>query len=236
MPALARKEKASEEAVGRRERYHILRETARACGADRIAVAHHADDQAETVLLRLSRGSGARSLAAMAPVSGLWRRPLLDVPRDTVHAALGDLQPWLDPHNEDPSFARVRVRRDALPALVEALGPDVADGLARSAHLLRDDADALDLLAEQCWQRCAQVLPDEVLLDVDELHDVPRAVRTRVLRRAAIEAGSPPAAVTRDHVVSVEALVSAWRGQGPIDLPGPVRVERRYGRLRVSRS
>ena len=223
------------EAAARDARRMVLEDTAARLDAAAVLLAHTRDDQAETVLLRLARGSGARALSAMAPVSGLWRRPLLGVPRVTVHAAVDDLDPWQDPHNDDPGYARVRVRRDALPALVDALGPDVIDGLTRSAELLRDDADALDDLAEDAWRRLADLTGEGVVLEVSALTGLPRAVRSRVLRRAALDAGSPPGSLTRDHVRAMESLISHWHGQGPIDLPGPVRVERGYGRLRVSR-
>lgn len=226
------------EAIARDARRAALTEAAQRHGAVAILLAHTRDDQAETVLLRLARGAGARSLGAMAPVTGIWRRPLLGLDREVVHAALADLQAWSDPHNVDPAFARVRVRRDALPALIEALGPGVVAGLARSADLLRDDADALDRMAAEAWPDCcvAHLEQVECELEIDRLRALPRAVRTRILRRAAIETGSPATALSRDHVLAVEALVSDWHGQGPLDLPGPLRVSRRYGRLRFDRT
>ncbi len=137
------------EAAARSARYAALADAAHAAGANAIMLGHTLDDQAETVLLGLARGSGARSLAGMAAVSGLYRRPLLGVRRaetTAACAALG-LQPWDDPQNADPAFARVRVRRDLLPALADALGPGVPEALARTAGMLRADADALDELA-----------------------------------------------------------------------------------------
>lgn len=227
------------EAVARDARRSALLEAAQRLGAEAILLAHTRDDQAETVLLRLARGSGARSLSAMAPIVGVWRRPLLGLDRATVQASVGDLAAWSDPHNADPRFARVRVRRDALPALTEALGPGVIDGLARSAELLRDDADALDALADELLRECRMTEPDPgsaLSLDIGLLAAAPRAVRTRVLRRAAIESGAIAAALTRDHVTSIEALISDWHGQGPVDLPGALRASRRCGRLHLDRS
>jgi tRNA(Ile)-lysidine synthase len=228
------------EAMARDARREALLEAADRHAAAAICLAHTRDDQAETVLLRLSRGSGARSLSAMAPVTGIWHRPLLALDRATVHASLGDLVPWVDPHNTDPRFARVRVRIDALPALVDALGSGVVHGLARSAELLRDDADALDAIADQMWLSSliasGENLTGAIELDVSPLIDAHRAVRTRVLRRACLEVGAPAAAITFDHVRSIEALISDWRGQGPLDLPGSLRVSRACGRLRFDRS
>lgn len=220
------------EASARAARRASLESMAEEIGAAAILLAHTRDDQAETVLLRLSRGSGARSLAAMAPVSGRWRRPLLGLPRDVVRSTAVGLATWDDPHNDDPTFARTRVRTGALPALVTALGPDVVDGLARSARLLRDDADALDGLAAEA---AVEVTDDRGGLDAAALLLLPRAVRTRVLHRAALAAGCPAASLTSSHVDRLEALVSDWHGQGAVDLPGGIAGERSCGRLTLHR-
>ena len=131
------------EAAARTARYAALEKAAADLGAAAVLLGHTLDDQAETVLLGLARGSGARSLAGMAPRRGIFLRPLLGVRRQATAgacAAVG-LVPWADPHNADRRFARVRVRLDALPALEAALGPGVAEALARTADQLRDDAD-----------------------------------------------------------------------------------------------
>jgi tRNA(Ile)-lysidine synthase len=220
------------EDAARTARRAALEAMADRVNAPAILLAHTRDDQAETVLLRLGRGSGARSLAAMAPVSGRWRRPFLDLPRDVVRAGAADLTTWDDPHNVDATYARSRVRHDALPALITALGPDVVDGLARSARLLRDDADALDRIAAET---APSVTDAEGALDAAGLLALPRAVRTRILRRAALAAGCPAAPLTAAHIDRLEALVTDWHGQGAVDLPGGIAGERRYGRLALHR-
>ena len=223
------------EAAARTARRMALQDAAHRHGAVAVLLAHTRDDQAETVLMRLARGSGARSLAAMAPVEGLWRRPLLDLPRDVVRSSLNGEEAWEDPHNTDPRYTRVRVRAEIMPVLVAGLGGDVVDGLARSARLLRDDADALDAAADQSWQRVSVTVPEGQALDVEALAALPRALRTRLLRRAALEAGVPANDLTLAHVDRMEALVSDWKGQGAIDLPGGVGVRRSYGRLALGR-
>ena len=215
------------EAAARDARYAALRFVADDVGAAAVLLGHTLDDQAETVLLGLGRGSGARSLAGMAPVSGLWRRPLLGIPRETTRAACAaeGLPAWEDPHNADDSFARVRVRRDALPALERAVGPGVAAALARSARLLRADADALDGWAESAWRG----LGAGAVLDAGELAGLPRAVRSRVLRLAATDAGVPPLAL--EHVEELDRLVTEWHGQGPVSLPAGASGRRAGGAL-----
>ncbi len=219
------------EAAARTARYDALDAQADDLGADVVLLGHTRDDQAETVLLGLARGSGARSLAGMAPVAGRLRRPFLDLDRGTtlaVCAALG-LTPWQDPHNDDPSYTRVRVRHEVLPVLEDALGPGVAAALARTAGLLRADADALDALAADLSQTALRRDGTMVEVSVAALAREPQALRTRVLRLAALAAGSRPTDLTAGHIAAVDALVTDWRGQRWIDLPQSVRAIRRDG-------
>jgi len=222
------------EAAARTARYAALATVAETEDAAAVLLGHTRDDQAETVLLGLARGSGARSLAGMPARSGLLRRPLLDLDRATTVTACLDqgLTPWLDPHNDDPAHARSRVRHLALPALEAAIGPGVAGALARTARQLRDDADALDGWASGAYAHC---LDDFGRLEVAGLEQLPPAIRTRVLRRAAIAAGSPGTDLTAGHVDALHRLVTGWHGQGPIDLPANVRVSRRDGLIMFSR-
>lgn len=224
------------EAAARDARYAALDAAAERLGAAAVLLGHTRDDQAETVLLRLGRGSGARSLAGMPATSGRYVRPLLDIDRATTRAACtaeGHV-PWDDPHNADPSYARARIRQEALPALERALGGGVTAALARTAGLLRDDADALDGWADAAAQR-AGLGPvresGDVELDVRVLADLPPAVRGRVVRRAALAAGSPAGVLGAVHVRAAERLVVSWRGQQRVDLPGGVAVRRRGGTL-----
>jgi tRNA(Ile)-lysidine synthase len=215
------------EAAARAARYAALEKAAADAGAATVLLGHTLDDQAETVLLGLARGSGARSLAGMPPRRGVFARPLLGVRRAVTAAAceaLG-LRPWADPHNADRRFARVRVRLDALPALEGALGPGVAEALARTAAQLRDDAEVLDEIAQ------AQRTGGDAELSAAALAALPGAVRARVLRSAALDAGCPAGALTAGHVARIGELVTDWHGQRGVDLPGGIRALRRSGRL-----
>ena len=227
------------EAAARQARYAALDAAAGAYGAVAVLLGHTLDDQAETVLLGLARGSGARSLAGMPGRRGPYRRPLLAVRRATTAAACAELglETWQDPHNQDFRFARARVRHQALPALEAALGPGVAEALARTAAQLRADAECLDDLAfaESGQLRRngsgASAQEDPAGLDTRWLGALPVAIRTRVLRDAAIMAGCPHGALTAGHVDRVDALVTAWRGQRWVDLPGGVQARRRDGKV-----
>ncbi len=247
------------EAAARQARYAAIEAAAVECGAAAVLLGHTMDDQAETVLLGLARGSGARSLAGMSEASGRYRRPLLGLRREQTGAACAalGLTPWEDPQNNDPAFARTRVRRQVLPLMEEQLGPGITEALARTAGQLREDADALDELAAQAGAALMAGWPAagpgedtgegsggaegaagggpgggrERSLDVGALAALPAAVRTRVLHRAAIEAGSPAGSLGSVHVGQMEMLIIGWHGQQAADLPGGVRCGRRYGRL-----
>lgn len=218
------------EAAARAARYAALDAAAARHGASAVLLGHSRDDQAETVLLGLARGSGARSLAGMAPVAGRYRRPLLGLARERLAEACAaeGLPAWTDPHNADSAYTRVRVRSDALPALEKALGPGVAAALARTAALLRADADALDALA------VATDCTADGGLDCARLAAQPAAIRTRILRSAAVAAGCPAGALGAGHVEALDALITGWRGQQGVDLPGAVRAARTCGILRMS--
>ncbi|CAB4332689.1 unannotated protein [freshwater metagenome] len=211
------------EAAARDARRQAFTRVAGEHNAKAILLGHTLQDQAETVLLGLARGSGARSLSGMRAVEGIYRRPFLNIDRETVRSEVKDLVAFEDPHNSDTKFARVRVRNSVLPILESELGPGVTHALVRSADLLRDDADALDALARFEITRVGD--------DVNLIGALPRAIRTRVIRQLAITNGCAINDLTRDHVLAIDALVTNWHGQGPLNLPGAVNVERRHDRL-----
>lgn len=220
------------EAAARRARYDALREVSERTGAVAVLLGHTLDDQAEGVLLGLGRGSGIRSLAGMAPRNGLWRRPFLELRRaDTTAVCRACGLPWWeDPHNSDPAFARTRVRDRLLPVLEAEIGPGVTQALARTAMLARDDADLLDALAGDL---AAAAASGEGSWDVGTLLAAPAALRSRVLRSAALSAGAPATELTAGHVVALLQLVDGWHGQRWFDLPGRVRAWRTGTTLRL---
>ncbi|MDQ3402706.1 MAG: tRNA lysidine(34) synthetase TilS [Actinomycetota bacterium] len=216
------------EAAARRARYTALREAA---GDALVLLGHTRDDQAETVLLGLGRGSGPRSIAGMRALDLPWGRPLLDVPRRTTTAACAALgvRPWQDPHNTDARFTRVRLRHEVLPLLEDVLQGGVADALARTAAQLRDDLTALDSLAADLFDTAS----DDSDLSVSDLTTAPPALRRRVLRTWLTRAGVTD--LTDAHLRSVDALIGHWRGQGGVALPGGLVARRTHGRLTYDR-
>jgi len=218
------------EAAARAARYAALERAASESDAAAVLLAHTLDDQAETVLLGLARGSGAASLQGMPAERGIFRRPLLGIRRSTTVQACTDagLEPWSDPQNADPAFSRVRVRQTVLPLLEAELGPGVAEALARTADQLREDTAALDSLAEELAEDLAEHAEAGISLDARALAANPPALRQRLIRLAvASEFG---VALSRQQTLEVARLVTDWHGQSSVDLPG-VRVVRRDGRL-----
>jgi tRNA(Ile)-lysidine synthase len=214
------------EAAARRARYAALR-AARPTPDALVLLGHTRDDQAETVLLGLGRGSGPRSIAGMRRLDPPWLRPLLDLPRATtraVCAALG-LPAWEDPHNADPRFVRARLRHEVLPLLEDVLSGGVAGALARTAEQLREDADVLDELAAAL----AAAATADGELDAAELARAPAALRRRALRMWLTECGV--SGLTDARLRTADDLIGRWRGQGPLALPGGLELLRSRGRL-----
>lgn len=197
------------EAAARTARYAAL-DGARDGGP--VLLAHTLDDQAETVLLGLGRGSGARSIAGMRTCDPPWYRPLLGLRRVVTHAACTELgmTPWTDPHNSDPRYTRVRLRTEVLPLLEDVLGGGVAEALARTAAALREDNDALDALAQDWLAQAAR----GGVLDVVTIRGLAEALRRRVIRGWLSAGGA--VGLTDLQIRAVDALVSDWRGQGGV--------------------
>lgn len=222
---------AGPEGAARTARHAAFDRARASTGAERILLAHTLDDQAETVLLGLARGSGATSLSGMLPDTGTLLRPLLGIRRATTRAFCVDssLEPWDDPHNLDPSFARVRVRSAVLPVLERELGPGVAEALARTADQLREDNEALDGLAlDWALELVSQTDDGHVALDVRGLASDPPALRQRIIR--LVVSAEFGVSLTRAHTLAVSELITHWHGQKSLSLPG-VRVVRQNGLL-----
>ena len=220
------------EAAARNARYGALSAAARDSGA-LVLLGHTLDDQAETVLLAIARGSGTRSLAGMPASRGVFRRPMLGLTRAEVRSALDglDIVVWEDPHNSDPAFRRSRIRNEVLPVLDDVMGPGVRQALARTASLTRADADALDGWAARVTAELGGSESVGSGWSVGALGGLPTAVRRRVLRGGALSAGCPAGALAASHILEVDRLITEWHGQGPLHLPGGVTAARRYGRL-----
>jgi tRNA(Ile)-lysidine synthase len=214
------------EAAARDARHAALEAAADEAGAAAILLGHTLDDQAEQVLLGLARGSGTRSLAGMRPSRGRLLRPFLGLRRaDTLEICrVEGLEPWHDPSNTDPVYARSRTRVEVLPLLEDKLGPGVAESLARTAAILQLDADYLEDVANDTFERLRQQTGDEISLPEAELRDLAPAVRFRVIAKAAAAVGGQQPSYQR--LLAAEALLRRQGSAGPVELPGAVSVYR----------
>jgi len=213
------------EAAARAARYAGLAAAAVEIGADVVLLGHTLDDQAETVLLGLARGSGGLSLAGMPAerrdaTGPIWARPLLAVRRHTTVAACAaqGLDPWTDPHNADPAYSRVRVRNRVMPVLETELGPGVAEALARTAEQLREDAEAFQDMIDETIEDIVEHAEAGISISVAALSANPAALRNRIVRYVVdSEFG---VSLSRAQTLEIARLATDWKGQGPIDLPG----------------
>ena len=212
------------EAAARKARYEAINQTAKKLRASFVMLGHTLDDQAETVLMGLARGSGAKSLSGMQKQNGIYLRPFLEIDRASTEKFCEDslLDPWFDPHNYDNSFLRVRVRQNVFPILENELGPGIKEALVRSANQLREDGEYLETYTAELFERTATVSKNQIKLKVDELKTLPTAIRNRLVKRS-LEALTRES--SRAHVLSIVDLVLNWHGQKALTLSG-VRVER----------
>jgi tRNA(Ile)-lysidine synthase len=225
------------EAAARAARFAALDASARDLGARAVLLGHTLDDQAESVLLGLARGSGTRSLSAMRERRGLYARPFLTLRRDETLAICDalELEPWHDPANRDDAYLRVRVRHHVLPFLAAELGPGIVESLARSAAILGPDADYLDEVAGVEYARIAEpsapsgsTVPAEIRLGENELAGLAPALRMRVLALAAVELGGVQP--SQERLLAAAALLERKGSAGPVQMAGKVSA------YRISRS
>ena len=213
----------------RTARYEALNAHVKNTGAVAVLLGHTLDDQAETVLLGLTRGSGPASIRGMASYNAPWLRPFLGITRPTTQACVTDAgyQYWSDPHNTDRRFVRPRIRHDLLPEMEILLGPGVSAALANTAELIAADDDYLTALASD-HLTALHTTPGQ--LPAKQLAELPSPIRRRVLRAWVKKATG--ASMTLPQTEMVDALVVAWKGQGPVDIPG-AKLKREEGVLLI---
>ena len=210
------------EAAARKARYEAFEQLAIEFDANAVLLAHTQDDQAETMLMRLTRGSGAKSLSAMKEVSGKYLRPFLHIRKFELVNALEKegITYWQDPSNTDYKFLRAKVRHELMPKLIEVLGQSAIESLDKTSDLLKEDNDALDLIAQENYEKLNRELK------VENLEEFPAALRKRIIKIAALEAGVISGPFSYEHIEAIDALVTNWRGQGNVDLPGFIQASR----------
>jgi len=238
VPAYGRRHKLSPEDAARRLRYAFLQTTAKTVSAHHIALGHTSDDQAETVLFRLLRGSGLRGLCGIPPVRQPIIRPLIQVQRRDIMVYLRTHRiPFRDdPSNRQRRYTRNRIRLALLPQLQKSYNPRIVHTLCATAQLLAADEAALQ---EAAWEQFSAAripaAPDQVHLRTARLTPLSPALQRRVLRQALAEATGSLQGFTRAHLAHMMALLRTEAGTKCLALPGGTMVERRYGILIIYR-
>lgn len=241
--AVAAERRTGLEETARDLRRTFLAEVARETGAKWVALAHTADDQAETILHRLVRGSGLRGLAGIAERSPLWDgiqliRPLLGVSRADIEAWLRELgQDWrVDASNADPGFTRNRIRHELLPLLRRDFNPRVDDILRRLGEQARETADLVESLAAEYLSRALRECgPERVQLDVTEFASLPRHLVREVGALLWRRQNWPAQPMTFDHWDRLAGLMSANPAGPALSLPGFFQATRTGTRLEIER-
>lgn len=217
--------KGGPEAAAREARYTALEALRLKTKAHFVLLGHTASDQAETVLLGLVRGSGAKSLSGMATRSRFLLRPILAIERKTTEDFCRDsgIKFWSDPQNNDSRYLRVLIRKTILPFLERKLGGSVAKSLIRTSDQLREDGQYLDAEANKKYSKLAKVSDSSVSFDAVLLGKLPTALLNRVIKIALDGLGKES---SRTHILAATDLILSWHGQKPLALPG-VRMERK---------
>lgn len=237
---LQRRWQLSIEAAGRKARYRFFRQTADRCGFNKVALAHHADDNAETLLLNLLRGSGRLGLGGMPPMrAGCFIRPLIRAERTDIQDYLRrrNLPALADASNRDNDFLRNRIRNQLIPLLERAYQPGVRAVLRRSAEALRDEEEWIESLIRPLLEQ-ARVAgpPGQLTLDAGALRGLAPAVQRRVVRAGLGLAQGDLRRIAFVHIEGILSLVHRPGYGGPLHLPGGLRVERRENTLTIGRS
>lgn len=230
--ALAAEKRLSLEDAGRRARYAFLEETAKEHGAACIVVAHHLDDQAETVLMRLLRGAGGGGLSAMASSRQSVKRPLLQIPRSALERYLKErgLNHRTDASNADTDILRNSIRHELVPFL-RRYNPKVSERLAATARILAADEELLDQVTETAFARMADAVDGSVTLPLPQLLKEPKGLRLRLYRRSLVGLRGDLLSIGEVHLESVDRLVRSNRSNARLKLPGDCFVSRCYDRL-----
>jgi len=227
------------EAVGRKARYRFFAETADRHGFNKVALAHHADDNAETLLLNLLRGSGRLGLAGMPPMrEGRFIRPLIDATRAEISDYLGrrNLSTLADPTNQDNVFLRNRIRNQLIPLLERDYQPGVRAVLHRSAEVLRDEEDWIESQIRPIFEQTVMFRrPGRLTLGAEALRGLAPAIQRRVVRTGLRLVQDDLRRIAFVHVEAILALTERQSDGGPIRLPGGVRVRRQGDALTMAR-
>lgn len=225
----------SKQEGAREVRYNFLKKAADKIGAAKIVTGHTADDQAETFLMRLIRGSGTSGLSAIPPVSGRIIRPLIEIAKKEAvdYLKKNKIRYVKDPTNIKPVYLRNKIRLELLPLLIKRFNPNIVSALCRESDILREDDAFLNGIADAIFKEIVTVQEkDSITLNYLRFNGLHPAVRKRVIRRAVSELTGSLRRVSYQHITSaIDAIKNTGKG---VDLPFNIRIERDYNNLKVN--
>lgn len=229
------KHRLSTQEGARRIRYELLQDVAGRIGADRIALGHHADDQAETLLMWMLRGAGTEGLAGIPAVRGRYIRPLIETKRADLENYCREhgLSPRIDPSNFDLTYERNRIRLELLPYLTSRYQPRLVEILSHTGQIIADEGSVILQLVQEQFKKLAQVKDNEVRIYVPALESLPVAMRRRLLRRAVQEVKGDLRGIEFKHIEAVVEGISEAR-RLDLDLPEGIAVFQEYDYLILS--
>ena len=239
VPDLCRKDKGSVEDICRRERYRFFEEAADFHKLDKIALGHTKNDQAETVIMKILRGSGSGGLKGMFPVrDGIYIRPLIELSRKAIESFLESkgLMYVTDSSNRDILYLRNRIRHHLIPDLENNYNPKIVDSLSHLSGILRRENDFIEKAADKYFTRWkCNVESNEVEIDIRKFQILHSALQFRIVKRLLKNGAQPAKEIGYVHVKAVIDLIFGSKPNARIDLPDGITVYREYDRFTIYR-
>lgn len=230
--------KLSIEEAGRILRHQFLNETAREHGFNKIALGHHKNDMAETVLLNILRGTGPQGISGIPPVRGLLIRPLINISRSDIENYLSceNISHITDSSNMDPQFLRNRIRHGLIPLLVSEFNPEIVETLNHTAEIIRDEQRWIDSLTD-CYVENVKLPGDrsKTILSIPELKKLPLGAIRRIIRKVISETKGNLQGVGFKHMDAVLEIILSKKPKNQVDVPGMVRIKREHDGLEFVR-
>ncbi|MDI3508826.1 MAG: tRNA(Ile)-lysidine synthase [Clostridiales bacterium] len=228
VPSYAKEHGLSQEQAGRIIRYDFFRQICKYRGCNSIAVAHNKDDNAETILLHILRGSGLDGLVGIRPVRGDIIRPLLDIPRIDIEAycAAAGMNPRRDYTNDDPSYMRNRIRLKLIPFLSQNFNPNIVDSLVRMSHILSDDNEFLSTCVEAAFKRSVHIDDDIAVLHIPDFKSLHKALQRRLLRYIISKLKGDADSIEYLHIEQLMVYIEQGCVGQKLTLPADIMAER----------
>lgn len=239
VPGLKKAERLSTEQAARRVRYNFFMDTLKGFGAQKVAMGHNADDQAETVLMRLIRGAGVKGLCGIPPIrDGIFIRPLIEVRRSEIETFLktNGIEFVIDISNKEDIYLRNKIRNSLIPLLMREYNPGIVQSLIQTSEILRKEDQFLNKIAFDLFSQSRVYGGDKsVTLDISHLRKLDESMQIRILRKAIDSFSGNLKGITFKHFESILLMLCNREGNKFLNLPRGILIERRYNELIIKR-